>query len=78
MPLQNKQERIVLERSARFNLDPGRGDGGDGGDGADLDDGEEGEGGERGEEGEEGEKILADDGRACEPKVLADLKTCIS
>ena len=27
-----KQERIVLERSARLNLDPGRGDGGDGGD----------------------------------------------
>ena len=27
-----KQEQIVLERSARLNLDPGRGDEGDGGD----------------------------------------------
>ena len=27
-----KQERIVLERSARLNLDPGRGDRGDNGD----------------------------------------------
>ena len=25
-PWQKKQEQIVLERSARFNLDPGRGD----------------------------------------------------
>ena len=32
MPLQNKQEGIVLERSARLNLNPGRGDGVDGGD----------------------------------------------
>ena len=28
-----KQEQIVLERSARLNLDPGRGDKGDGDDG---------------------------------------------
>ena len=28
-----KQEQIVLERSARLNLDPGRGDQGDEGDG---------------------------------------------
>ena len=27
-----KQEQIVLEKSARLNLDPGRGDLGDGGD----------------------------------------------
>ena len=50
--MQNKQEGIVLERSARLNLNPGRGDGGDGGDG------EEGGGG--GEREEEGEEILAD------------------
>ena len=29
----DKQEQIVLERSARLNLDPGRGDLGDRGDG---------------------------------------------
>ena len=32
---QLKQEQIVLERSARLNLDPGRGDKGDGGYGGD-------------------------------------------
>ena len=29
-PWQKKQEQIVLERSVRFNLDPGKGDRGDG------------------------------------------------
>ena len=29
----NKQEQIVLKRSARLNLDPGKGDKGDGVDG---------------------------------------------
>ena len=29
----DKQKRIVLERSARLNLDPGRGDNGERGDG---------------------------------------------
>jgi len=43
---QGKQEPIVLERSARLNLDPERGDKGDG---DDKDDGREG--------GEEGEGI---------------------
>ena len=61
-----KQEQLVLERSARLNLDPGRCDRGDGGD---LDD-REGGGGE----------IPADGGgRVNQPKVvqevLADLKS---
>ena len=44
-----KQEPIVLERSARLNLGPERGDKGDGVDGGDRDDkadGREGEGGD--------------------------------
>ena len=32
LTIQLKQEQIVLERSARLNLDHGRGDSGDGGD----------------------------------------------
>ena len=34
-----KQEQIVLKRSARLNLDPGRGEGGDRGDKGDGGDG---------------------------------------
>ena len=45
-----KQEPIVLERSARLNLGPERGDKGDGVDGGDRDDKADGrEGGEEGE-----------------------------
>ena len=33
-----QQEQFVLKRSARLNLDPGRGDGGDWGDGGDRGD----------------------------------------
>ena len=56
---QDNQEPIVLERSARLNLDPERDDKGDGVDGGDRDDRGDGtEGGE--EEGEEGKLLQAD------------------
>ena len=51
--MHGKQEPIVLERSARLNLGPERGDKGDGVDGGDRDDKADGR-----EEREEGEGIV--------------------
>ena len=73
-----KQEQFVLERSARLNLEPGRGDRGDEDDGGDLDDreggggGDGGEGGGEGREGGEGgggSKILVDGRRSGRPTI---------
>ena len=55
---QDNREPIVLERSARLNLDPERDDKGDGVDGGDRDD--RGDGTEGEEEGEEGKLLQAD------------------
>ena len=55
LTMQDKQEPIVLERSARLNLDPERGDKGEEVDRGDRDDRGDGTGGEEG-------KLLQADG----------------